>query len=67
MDAFGNDLPSGNDFLAMDQPGPKEHLTGKMFDTATGLYYFHAKWYDPGVVSHLENGHRGYHALASCD
>jgi len=30
MDAFGNDLPSGNDFLAMDQPGPKEHLTGKM-------------------------------------
>ncbi len=46
MDAFGNDLPSGNAFLAMDQPGPKEHLTGKMFDTTTGLYYFHARWYD---------------------
>jgi RHS repeat-associated protein len=49
MDAFGNDLPGGNDFLPMDQPGPKEHLTGKMFDTATGLYYFHARWYDPEV------------------
>jgi RHS repeat-associated protein len=47
MDAFGNDLPEGNDFLAMDQSGPKEHLTGKMFDTVTGLYYFHARWYDP--------------------
>ena len=49
MDAFGNDLPSGNSFLAMDQPGPKEHLTGKMFDTTTGLYYFAARWYDPEV------------------
>jgi len=49
MDAFGNDLPSGNDFLPMDQSGPKEHLTGKMFDTVTGLYYFHARWYDPEV------------------
>jgi len=49
MDAFGNDLPSGNSFLDMDQPGPKEHLTGKMFDTTTGLYYFAARWYDPQV------------------
>lgn len=49
MDAFGNDLPGGNDFLAMDQSGPKEHLTGKMYDTVTGLYYFHARWYDPQV------------------
>ena len=49
MDAFGNDLPSGNSFLDMDQPGPKEHLTGKMFETATGLYYFAARWYDPQV------------------
>ena len=48
MDAFGNPL-SGADFLAMDQPGPKEHLTGKMFDTVTGLYYFMARWYDPEV------------------
>jgi len=39
IDAFGNDLPGGNSFLAMNQPGPKEHLTGKMFDTMTGLYY----------------------------
>jgi len=43
MDAFGNDLPGGNAFLPMDQPGPKEHLTGKMFDTTTGLYYFAAR------------------------
>jgi RHS repeat-associated protein len=49
MDAFGNDLSSGNDFLPMDQSGPKEHLTGKMYDTVTGLYYFHARWYDPEV------------------
>jgi len=49
MDAFGNPLSGANDFLAMDQPGPKEHLTGKMYDTATGLYYFHARWYDPEV------------------
>jgi len=49
MDAFGNDLPSGNSFLDMDQPGAKEHLTGKMFDTVTGLYYFAARWYDPQV------------------
>ena len=49
MDAFGNDLPGGTSFLAMDQPGPKEHLTGKMFDTVTGLYYFMARWYDPEV------------------
>jgi len=47
MDAFGNDIPGGNTFLAMDQPGPKEHLTGKMFDTVTGLYYHHARWYEP--------------------
>jgi RHS repeat-associated protein len=33
----------------MDQAGPKEHLTGKMFDTVTGMYYFHARWYDPQV------------------
>ena len=45
MDAFGNPL-SGVEFLAMDQPGPKEHLTGKMFDTVSGLYYFSARWYD---------------------
>ena len=33
----------------MDQAGPKEHLTGKMFDTVTGLYDAHARWYDPQV------------------
>ena len=68
MDAFGNPL-SGVEFLAMDQPGPKEHLTGKMFDTVTGLYYFHARWLDPEVgrfvsrdpflVSEMD-GHQAY-------
>jgi len=56
MDAFGNDLPGGNAFLAMDQPGAKEHLTGKMFDTTTGLYYFHARWYDPHVGRFVSRG-----------
>jgi len=49
MDAFGNDLAGGNEFLPMTSEGPKEHQTGKMFDTATGLYYFQARWYDAGV------------------
>jgi len=61
MDAFGNDLPSGNDFLPMDQPGPKEHLTGKMFDTTTGLYYFAARWYDPQVGRFVSRDPEGRH------
>ena len=32
-DEFGNDLLGGNSFLSMEQPGVKEHLTGKMFCT----------------------------------
>jgi RHS repeat-associated protein len=27
----------------------KEYTTGKMYDEDTGLYYFHARWYDPEV------------------
>jgi RHS repeat-associated protein len=46
-DAFGNDLPMGNDFLPVTSEGPKEHLTGNMYDTTTKLYYFHARWYSP--------------------
>ena len=54
IDAFGNSERigggmSGNNFLPMNHPGPKEHLTGKLYDTTTGLYYFHARWYDPLV------------------
>jgi RHS repeat-associated protein len=48
-DAFGNDLPEGNDFLPMTSEGPKEHQTGKLCDNATGWYYFHARWLDPMV------------------
>jgi RHS repeat-associated protein len=46
MDAFGNDLPGGNDFLPMTSEGPKEHQTGQMYDTSTGFYHFHHRWYD---------------------
>jgi RHS repeat-associated protein len=62
MDAFGNDLPGGNDFLAMDQSGPKEHLTGKMYDTVTGLYYFHARWYDPEAGRFVGRDTAGKHS-----
>jgi RHS repeat-associated protein len=49
MDAWGNDLPGGNSFLAMDQEGPKEHITGKMYDSDVEMYYFHARWYNPAI------------------
>ena len=49
MDAFGNRIPGTVEWAAMDSPGPKEHLTGKMLDELTALYYFHARWYDPAV------------------
>jgi len=46
QDAFGNRIVGSQEWEPMNSPGPKEHLTGKMFDTTTGLYYFHARWYD---------------------
>jgi len=49
QDAFGNRIPGSTTWEDMTSPGPKEHLTGKMFDTTTNLYYFHARWYDPEV------------------
>ena len=30
-------------------PAPKNTSLGKMYDTTTNLYYFHARWYDPVV------------------
>jgi len=49
QDAFGNRIPGSTSWQAMNDPGPKEHLTGKMYDTTTNLYCFHARWYDPEV------------------
>ena len=49
IDAFGNQIEGSNEFISMDTPGLKEHLTGKMYDTDTEMYYFHARWYDPEV------------------
>ena len=52
MDAWGNSLSDRtdtNDFLPITSEGPKEHITGKMFDHDTGMYYFHARWYNPRV------------------
>jgi RHS repeat-associated protein len=48
MDAYGNQTDSGT-WPGMDSNGPKERLTGKIMDDETGLYYFHARWYDPEV------------------
>jgi RHS repeat-associated protein len=47
MDAFGNKIPGSNGWPAIDSNGPKEKLTGKLYDEDTGLYYFHARWLDP--------------------
>ena len=43
MDAFGNRIPGSTGWPAIDCAGLKEHLTGKMYDEDTGLYYFHAR------------------------
>ena len=48
QDAFGNRIPGSSGWEPMDSPGPKEHLTGKMYDEDSYLYYFHIRWYDPG-------------------
>jgi RHS repeat-associated protein len=49
MDAFGNWIPNSLGWGNIDSNGPKEHLTGKLYDEDTRLYYFHARWYDPEV------------------
>ena len=53
QDAFGNELAiaafgaTPRDTAAAS--GVTEHQTGKWADAFTGLYYFHARWYDSGV------------------
>jgi RHS repeat-associated protein len=49
MDAFGNQIPGSPGWPNIDSNGPKERLTGKMYDNITGLYYFSARWLDPEV------------------
>ncbi len=49
QDAFGQAVPGSMPWEPMSSSAPKEHLTGKMYDDVTGLYYFHARWYDPEV------------------
>ncbi len=49
IDASGRAVPGSTPWEPMSSSAPKEHLTGKMYDNVTGLYYFHARWYDPEV------------------
>jgi RHS repeat-associated protein len=53
QDAFGNELSvgsyAGTAWSTARTSGIWEHQTGKWIDPMTGLYYFHARWYDPVV------------------
>jgi len=53
QDAFGNELSVGafarDAWSTARAAGVYEHQTGKELDPFTGLYYFHARWYDPEV------------------
>jgi len=40
-------VPGSTAWNGMTSNEPKEHLTGKLYDSTTGLYYSHARWYDP--------------------
>ncbi len=53
QDAFGNELTTspfnGSSWGTARTAGIIEHQTGKWIDPFTGLYFFHARWYDSGV------------------
>jgi RHS repeat-associated protein len=54
QDAFGNEIDLGsfdNDDWTTTAAtyGVTEHQTGKWMDSFTGLYFFHARWYDSFV------------------
>ncbi|MCK6496536.1 hypothetical protein L6Q85_09795 [bacterium] len=53
QDAFGIELTtspfSGTAWSTARTAGITEHQTGKWIDPFTGLYYIHARWYDPLV------------------
>jgi len=53
QDAFGNELQEGwfesDSWSEAEDYGILEHQTGKEYDSFTGLYYYHFRWYDPVV------------------
>ncbi|MBK7497303.1 MAG: hypothetical protein IPI28_18595 [Candidatus Omnitrophica bacterium] len=53
QDAFGNELTTspfnGSLWSTARTAGITEHQTGKWIDPFTGLYFFHARWYDSTV------------------
>jgi RHS repeat-associated protein len=53
QDAFGNELNfenyAGDSWATAAAAGIGEHQTGKWIDDFSGLYFFHARWYDSGV------------------
>ncbi|MCK6496537.1 hypothetical protein L6Q85_09800 [bacterium] len=53
QDAFGIELTtspfSGTVWSTARTAGITEHQAGKWIDPFTGLYFFHARWYDSGV------------------
>ena len=53
QDAFGNELTTspfnGSPWSTARTAGITEHQTGKWIDPFTGLYFFHARWYDSTV------------------
>jgi len=63
QDAFGNRIVGSQEWEPMNSPGPKEHLTGKMFDEVTGLYVTSNGPYDPETASQLSNAEESEDAL----
>ena len=53
QDAFGNEISEGwfegASWSEAESAGIREHQTGKEYDSFTGLYYYHFRWYDPVV------------------
>ena len=53
QDTFGNELQEGwfesDSWSEAEDHGIFEHQTGKEYDSFTGLYFYHFRWYDPVV------------------
>jgi RHS repeat-associated protein len=63
QDAFGNELDFGNytgdSWATAAAAGIGEHQTGKWIDDFSGLYFFHARWYDSEVGRFLSRDTAG--------